>query len=309
VAAFLDLPLIRGDEISHAGIVAAFADPWPGSVAFCRSPTDSGFEVKALATQPATMGSTETMLNPGPSGRWDRANVLRVKLGGGMLASADPLLVLGSSNLAAIEAGEGVWEIFQFATATLVAPLTYDLSDLLRGQYGTEGAMVSAIPAGARVVLLNAALVQVDMTASDVGLAYNWKYGSSRYDIGHPSFVTRSAFAFQGIGLRPLSPCHVSGSFEASGDLTVNWIRRTRQDGDGWEQVEVPLGEDIEAYEIDVMDGANVARTLSSNAPSVTYAVDQQIADFGALQESYTLRVYQLSASYGRGQGREAIVP
>lgn len=133
-AAFLDLPLIRGDETAYAGAVAAFGSPWPGGVAFYRSPTGAGFELKALASQPATMGVTETALYPGPTGRWDNGNRLRVKLAGGVLTSAETALVLGGANTAAIEVGDGEWEVIQFTNAELVAPLTYELSGLLRGQ-------------------------------------------------------------------------------------------------------------------------------------------------------------------------------
>ncbi len=55
---FLDLPLIRGDEVPYAGHVAAFGSPWPGGVAFYRSPTTSGYTLKALATTPAKIGET-----------------------------------------------------------------------------------------------------------------------------------------------------------------------------------------------------------------------------------------------------------
>ncbi len=71
----------------------------------------------------------------------------------------------------------------------------------------------------------------------------------------------------------------------------------------------MPLAEDGEAYELDILDGATVKRTLSSSAPSLLYTTAQQIMDFGAPQPSYAVRVYQLSASYGRGQAREATVP
>jgi hypothetical protein len=79
--------------------------------------------------------------------------------------------------------------------------------------------------------------------------------------------------------------------------------------GDGWEQTDVPLAESGEAYEIDIMDGASAVRTLSSNQPSLIYTTSQQTADFGAPQPSYTVRIYQISASYGRGQAREAMIP
>jgi hypothetical protein len=57
------------------------------------------------------------------------------------------------------------------------------------------------------------------------------------------------------------------------------------------------------------MNGASVVRTLTSSTAAVTYTAAQQTADFGAPQSSYTVRVYQISASYGRGQYREAIIP
>ena len=47
---------------------------------------------------------------------------------------------------------------------------------------------------------------------------------------------------------------------------------------------------------------------LASATPSVTYASADQVADFGAEQPSYDIRVYQMSASYGRGTPRAAVV-
>jgi hypothetical protein len=308
LAAFMDLPLIRGDEVPYAGSVAAFGDPWPGGVAFYRSPTTAGYTLKADVVTPATIGTTQTDLYSGPSSRWDYGNVLRVAMAHGGLASEDDILVLGGANVAAIENADGEWEVIQFATATLVAPGVYDLSELLRGQSGTEGAIRDPVAAGARFVVLDASVRQVDMTASDIGLPFNWKYGPAPYDIGHPAFSTKLAFAFRGIGLRPLSPVQVRAQF-SSGDLAITWIRRTRIGGDSWEQTEVPIGEDSEAYEIDVMSGSTVVRTLTPASPSITYAAAQQTADFGSPQPSYTLRIYQLSPIYGRGQVREVVVP
>ncbi|WP_088348512.1 MULTISPECIES: glycoside hydrolase/phage tail family protein [Rhodomicrobium] len=304
---FLDLPLIRGDEVAHAGTVAAFGDPWPGSVAFYRSPTTSGFALKALATTPAVVGVTDAAFYDGPTSRWDEGNSLRVVLSAGELSSAGELLVLGGANVCAVENADGAWEVVQFRDAALIGARTYELTGLLRGQAGTEGAMRAPVAAGARFVLLNGALVQVDMAQADIGLAFNWKYGPSRYDIGDASYrsVVR---AFDGVGLRPLSPVHVGGR-RVAGGLEIAWVRRTRIGGDGWDQLEVPLGEDAEAYEVDVMDGAAVVRTLAATTPLAVYTDAEQTADFGAPQAEYTVRVYQLGASYGRGAVREALVP
>ena len=88
----------------------------------------------------------------------------------------------------------------------------------------------------------------------------------------------------------------------------ISWIRRTRKGGDSWETVEVPLEEDTERYEIDILDGADVKRTLTSTMPEVTYSEVDQIADFGAVQSSYQANLYQLSAAFGRGAPRQAIL-
>ena len=266
---FLDLPLIRGDEVPYAGHVAAFRLPWPGGVAFYRSPTTSGYTLKGLAATPAKIGETVTAFHSGPVSRWDDGNVLRVSMANGELVSADPILVLGGANVAAVKNADGEWEVIQFTTATLVSPGVYDLSCLLRGQSGTEGAMRDPVAAGARFVLLDAAVRQVDMAHADVGLAFNWKYGPAPYDIGHASYQTETP-VFNGIGLRPLSPVHATGE-QIVGGLQIAWVRRTRLGGDSWEQPDVPLGEDAERYEVDILDGGNVVRTLTSTAPSVTY--------------------------------------
>jgi hypothetical protein len=305
---FMDLPLIRGDEVPHAGSVAAFGHPWPGGVAIYRSPAAAGYTLKANLALPASIGATQTDLYRGPAGRWDRGNVLRVSMANGGLASAEEILVLGGANLAAVENADGAWEVIQFAEASLVSPGVYDLSGLLRGQAGTEGAMRDPVAAGSRFVLLDERVGQVDMLPGEIGLPFNWKYGPSTYDIGHPAYTTKLAFAFRGIGFRPLSPVHVKGQF-SSGDMIIGWVRRTRIDGDGWEQTEVPLGEESEAYEIDIMNGSTVVRTLTASLPGATYTAAQQAADFGAPQPSYTLRIYQLSPIYGRGQVREVVVP
>jgi len=78
--------------------------------------------------------------------------------------------------------------------------------------------------------------------------------------------------------------------------------------GDSWEAPEVPLAEDTESYEVDVLDGATVVRTLVAATPAVTYTAAQQVADFGSSLPSYDIRVYQMSATYGRGTPRAATV-
>ncbi len=304
LATFMDLPLLRGDEEAHAGYVSAYQSPWPGAVAFYRSPESTGFVVKALATAPATLGVSELDFSSGPTSRFDRANICRVRLDNGDLQSVTELALLGGANTAAIENPASDWEVFQFRDATLVAPSTYELSFLLRGQAGTEQAMADPVPAGARFVFLDSAVAQVDMTADEIALEFNWKYGPISRDIGHASYQDQVR-AFSGLGLRPLSPVHIRAA-PAGNDVVISWVRRTRLGGDSWETSEVPLAEDTERYVVDILNGALVKRTLASEVMSVTYSEADQIADWGTPQSTYNINVYQLSAAYGRGQRREA---
>jgi hypothetical protein len=141
---------------------------------------------------------------------------------------------------------------------------------------------------------------------SEQKLALNWRYGPGNRDIGDESYVTLP-FAYQCFGLRPLSPVHVKG-MRLSDDINISWIRRTRSGGDNWELPEVPLGEESESYEIDVLDGATVKRTLSASSPSVVYTSSDQIADFGSLQSSVSVKVYQTNVVFGRGAPRSAVI-
>jgi len=71
---------------------------------------------------------------------------------------------------------------------------------------------------------------------------------------------------------------------------------------------EVPLAEDAEAYEIDILDGASVVRTIASGAPACAYTAAAQTADFGAPQGTLSVAVYQMSAAHGRGTPKLAVV-
>jgi len=306
VGVFLDLPLLTGSEAPEAGYIAAARSPWPGGVAFYRSLETSGFTLAVTAGRPAILGRTLDPLPPGPEGRLDHATRLRVKLDLGEIYATTRTALLAGANAAAIEAPSGDWEVLQFERATLLAPATYELAILLRGQAGTERAMLATVPPGARFVLLDAALTPVPLTRDEIGLPFNWRFGPAGRDPSHPDF-TAAAHAFAGAGLRPLSPVHVRGA-RSGGDLSISWIRRTRLGGDSWLAAEVPLAEDSERYEVDILSGATVVRTLAATTPSVIYTAADQIADFGALPASVSVRVYQLSAFLGRGSPRDAVV-
>ncbi|WP_420837140.1 hypothetical protein, partial [Alexandriicola marinus] len=73
---------------------------------------------------------------------------------------------------------------------------------------------------------------------------------------------------------------------------------------DNWGAVDVPLAEETEAYEVEILDGATVERVLNTTTTSAVYTAADQTADWGAplaTGDSLTVRIYQLSALVGRG--------
>ena len=308
-AHFMDLPLLRGDEPPHIGYIAAHAEPWPGAVAVYRSPTTSGYELNTIIGAQAMLGETVFGFYSGPLYRFDKSNVLRVKLAHGELASVTEEALLAGANYAAIENEDGEWELIQFQTATLVETATYDLSLLLRGMNGTESAMRNPVAAGARFVLINSAVTPVNLRPDEIGLALSYKFGPVSEGLDAPSYGT-AAHAFEGLGLRPLSPVHLKGQRDpTTGDWTLSWIRRTRVGGDSWQSLEVPLGEDAERYLLEILDepDGEVLRAVEVDEPSFLYTGAMQTADFGGTVWNVPMRVAQVSPVYGPGPAGEQL--
>jgi hypothetical protein len=180
----------------------------------------------------------------------------------------------------------------------LVGPNTYELSLRLRGQAGSDGLMPAVWPIGSTFVLLNDAVQQINLPLSARGLPRFYRFGPANkgYDSSSTVLVTES---FNGTGLRPYPVSHLAASHQSSGALEVSWLRRTRIDGDSWQSLEVPLGEDTELYSIKISQGATVLRETTSTTPAFSYTPAMQAAD--AASGSLTIAVAQVSQRYGNG--------
>lgn len=303
----LDLPSLDAGDPPVLTRIAVFADPWPGPVAVWSSGDGVSYTRTALALAPSIVGVTLDDLAAGPAGRFDRANALRVQLHVGALASVSDIALLNGANAAALQRPDGAWEIVQFALAELVAERTYLLSRLLRGQAGSESAMGDLLPAGAPFVLLDQHVTPLARGLGSLGRSMHLRAVAAVRDHGDNTAVAMTLTP-QATALRPLSPVHLAARRVDDG-IVLRWIRRTRIDGDTWETQEVPLGEVSEAYEIDILDGMNVVRTLTASSPSILYPDADELADFGSAQSSLSFRVAQMSASVGRGVAAEANIP
>ncbi|MGN7292373.1 baseplate multidomain protein megatron [Rhizobium sp. SAFR-030] len=300
VLCLMDLPLLRDSDDGFSPYAAASASPW-GGVVLMDSATGSDFALDTTLAVRATLGETIQPLPAGPTEYWDEGSVLEVKLYAGELASATPDAILsGGTNSLALGTPDGDWEIVQFADAVLTGSQTYRLTKLLRGRLGTEHAIRSPLALGAPVVQLNEAVAKIDGKPAERLAAHFYRWGPPALDIADPAWQ-QTTFAAKATGRMPWSPVQIAGVRNGGGDLTITWVRRTRFGGVWADGVDVPLNEESERYEVDVMNGASVVRTIAVVTPTAGYTAAQQVADFGSAQSSITIRVYQLSAVVGRG--------
>jgi hypothetical protein len=299
-AIFLDLPMVAGGEERDQFRAALWAVPWK-SQALYASPETTGFTLRAVASTPAFLGRLSTALAPGFPGRIDRANAIIVELHSGELSSVSRAQLLNGANAAAIRSASGVWEIAQFETAEETAPSVWRLTGLLRGQLGTDDAMASGAAAGADFVLLDEGVKPAGLLASEMGLTLNWRAGPAGQDFSTETFADQAVAG----GLRarlPLSPVHLEARRLAGGDLLVSWIRRGRIDADSWDGDDIPIGEESEAYRIEVSTAAGTSlRTATAATQSWTYPAADIDADFPVLPATAVIDIRQMSAAVGAG--------
>ena len=167
--------------------------------------------------------------------------------------------------------------------------------------------MGNPTPAGVRVVVLEDSLASLPIAEADLGIPWNWRIGPASRSVSDETYVAKG-FTPDGAGLRPFSVTHVAQPWHTPrtpGDLTIRWTRRSRAlAADSWGGLEVPLAEETEAYEVEILDGATVKRVLSTTTTSAAYTAAAQTADWGAPLapgDTLDIRIFQLSALVGRG--------
>ena len=306
---FMDIPLISGTESLHGPRLAAWQLPWPGAVNLFRK-SGSGYSLDTAIEAASDIGELAADLYSGITSLWDYGNDIYVQLYQGTLETKDKLDVFAGANALAIQNTSGGWEIVQFLSATLLGPGKYKLSTLLRGQLGSEAQMRDPVSQGARVVVLDISLQpQMDLAIGARNLPITYRYGPGVEVYSHKTY-TQKTKSFKAVALKPYSPIHLRGVKDHPiGDITLSWIRRTRIGGDSWEGTTIPLGEDVERYDLEILNGAAVIRTISElTAPTYIYKAADQVVDFGSLPASFKARIYQISGAYGRGTPRERTI-
>ncbi len=296
--AFMNLPLLTGEEAPAAPWIAASHVPWGGQMAVFVGAEDYDYRRVADITRNSIVGTTLTPLARATGGRWAEQE-LEVQIPYGQLQSREAVDVLNGANVAALRAANGLdWEVFQFRDAVLFAVGQYRLKGLLRGQAGTEALIPDLYQASADFVLLDGAAVQTSQSVDALGLERHYRVGPADRSYDDPRYTHLLATP-GGAGLRPYAPAHLRGQRGAGGAIDLSWIRRTRIGGDSWATADVPLNEQSEAYEVAIMQGETVLRRVTVGAPAFSYTAAMQAQD-GA-QGTLTFAVAQISNIIGLG--------
>jgi hypothetical protein len=257
----------------------------------------------------ATMGTLFGALEDfaGGSFIWDRQTEFFIDFiyDGGGLSSADESVVAdGAVNGLLFANGE----ILQFANVEYITTLPnghkrFRFDTLLRGRRGTEHTMSTHV-SGEKVVLLNAAVQRYEIGVARIGKTLELKF---RYEESEQ--VEELSLVVQGNSLKPFSPIHVKATQALNGDVTFTATRRSRKTGLG--TLPLPLGEAESKFELDIMNGGIVVRTLASSELTAVYTAAMQTSDWsGGVPASFSVRWYQIGEVIGRGYpGIYTVVP
>ncbi|ODQ34563.1 phage tail protein [Burkholderia ubonensis] len=284
VLAVLDVPPLRDADTSPGLYLAAcgYASSWPGiSIEVSRDGTSySTLTNDALA---ATIGVSTTALPNFTGGNQpDELSTVTVQLYQGALSSVGYTTFLSGVNCAYLGG-----ELIVFRNATQLTADTYQLSGLLRGRAGTEWAM-STHAAGERFVFLDSTkLINEPILTTDIGntLYFEYQLLNIFYTLSNP-FVSQKITNGR---VKPLSPALFKanpGSAASVSDISLSWLRRARVSAGWLDGTDVPLDESSESYQLQILNGTTVVRTVvvtgPFNAPSVpayTYTAAQITAD------------------------------
>ena len=303
----IDTTLLTADSTDTGFYWGMHSGPnWRGAT-FERSTDGVNFTIIAGESLKAFLGDVAVATPTGSPVIFDELNTITV-----VMRSVDVPLA-GATEEEVFNGANAFWlgdidgnpngEIMQFRDATLIASNTYELTGLLRGRLGTE----FAIPLhGVNEVfaLLEANIFDADFGSSDWNLIRQYVAYSRYVD---ESLVTPRDFTNTGERARPRSPVHITGERDGSNNLTINWVPRTRIPTTGL-AVLVPLGEATEAYEIDILSGVSVVRTITASTPTATYTAAQQTTDGFTPGDPIDMLIYQLSNIRGRGHEGAATV-
>jgi hypothetical protein len=295
----VDLNALWDDDAARGGwygMATNRGSGWPGSeiratAPYPRDTASIGWYRPLTFSSRSTAGAVIGTVPATFPDRWDRTTVITVELDYGALISVTEAEVLAGANLCVI--GN---EILQFATATLIADRTYELSNLIRGRRGTEWAMAHAD--GDTFWMADGTTKRFEMLETQRGQTFTLTH----FDFG-TSAGTEFTRTLDCNSRKPYAPALLK--VEPSGsDRVATWTRRARTMGGSPCLWSPPLDETTEEYDVVVTTtGGTVKRTTRVvGATTWTYTAAQRTTD-GLTGSAFKVQVYQITTFYGIGRG------
>lgn len=310
VSELLDINIIS-DTDNNAGFYIAMhgygSSAWNGGRVLVDG--GSGFVESMILTSESKMGfATNTLAQQTIyPGTFDDVNTVNIMLDSTnwSLTNDSEINVLNGANWAALGI-HGRWEIIGFTTVAIQGNGSYTLSGLLRGIRGTEWAGALHAAQDRFVILTRSSIGRYIHSDSIIDVTQSYKMIS----VGaNPDFYSGINFTNHAESLHPYAPSDIKASRDGSNNITLTWKRRTRVGGEWADYQDVPIGEASEEYEIDIMDGATVKRAVTGlSSATYYYSIDDQNDDWLGPKNPVTVRVYQVSATVGRGHTNEISV-
>jgi hypothetical protein len=298
--ALLDINLVKDTDTDFGIYVAATGNAaWRNAGLYISRNNGSSYDfAKSLLAKTIT-GTCSNTLGTASEFTRDLGNSIEIAITSGTLESLNEIDFMNGRNCALV--GN---EIIYFKNATLTAATTYVLTELLRGRRGTEWA-IAGHAASERFVFLSGYLERVEGQTLDLNTQRLYKAPISTQTLAD---ITATGFTTTGKSLKPYAPCQIKGIRDVNGNLTINWVRRTRKGGKLLDYKDVDLSELSEAYEVDILSGSTIVRVLSSATPTVSYSAANQVVDFVSVPSSVNVKIYQLSSYVGRGYAGVATI-
>lgn len=261
-----------GDGASAAIRVSASAQSagWRGATLYAQKLDGTMRLIGGTGRQRAVAGTTTSVLHAASPLLLDTGPGVEVELWSSdfSLDSVTWAQLTHGANVAVLGS-----EIIQFANAEFVSGRKWRLNGLLRGRGGTEDAIASHT-LGESFSIIDGTLVAIDgslipdaTTATIVALG-----------LGDAS-PTVSIIQNAGRTLRPLSPVHGRSRRNTDSSVTLDWTRRSRGAWAWLDEVDVPLNEPEEAWEVSFESAGVPSRiwNTSSNGLTVSGAMAAEL--------------------------------
>lgn len=311
----IDCPPLSGDETTPGVYVSAqgYMDAWRGArIRLARIPNNPyAWTTWVDITEDGILGRAVTALPDTPDPWvWDEGNYVDVRLTDpdDTLSAATKGQVYDGANIAAVGR-----EIIGFRAAELLSNGNWRLTGLLRGRRGTDGDISDHLPGEPFAIMTADMRSFMKLQSDDIDKMLYFDGATSMMLQGNrPTYE----FFCELRSVKPLPVVHIKGNRpnEGNQNLVVTWQRRARYGGEWEDNVDVPLCEEVEEYQVDVIVAGVVVRTIkvpqyyADDPRSLSYTEDEQTEDGIGPGDPVTIGIYQISAVVGRGFAAEATV-